>query len=98
MDGDENLRVVDERGVGDVRPGNVQRSTKEGEGACQGANRRGVEEGRITAGQVGEIWKGLGARALQMTKVQVSEKGKTMKPTWEDVQTHKMHVWVSSWG
>ena len=55
---------------------------------------QGVEEGRITAGQVGEIWKGLGARALQMTKVQVSEKGKITKPTWEDVQTHNACVGV----
>ena len=36
---------------------------------------KGVEKGRITAGQEGAIWKGLGARALHMTKVQVSEKG-----------------------
>jgi ribonuclease HI len=55
---------------------------------------KGVEKGRITAGQEGAIWKELGARALRMTKAQVTEKSTITKPTWEDVQTHNQCVGV----
>ena len=57
---------------------------------------KGVEKGRITAGQEGAIWKGLGARALKMTKVQVSEKGTITKRPGKTCK-HTISVWGSSW-
>ena len=54
----------------------------------------GMEGGRISAKQSKKLWKGLGERAMRMTKVTESEQGATQKPTWEDIQTHMECVGV----
>ena len=51
-----------------------------------------VSRGRITAGQEHAIWKGLGQRALKMTKTQADKGGAVTKPTWEDVAAHNACV------
>ena len=51
-----------------------------------------VSRGRITAGQEHALWKGLGQRALKMTKTQADKGGAVTKPTWEDVAAHNACV------